>query len=150
MATTIRPAAGVAATPALRHWSDVVGLAGAAPLILAADVHDRALAWLSHVPQLLSTALAAELDQQFGEDPDRTLLAAAGPGVRDMTRLAGSSYALWRDILLTNSEPIDRALARMEQAIAHLRLHLRDREAEKLFRDAAALYDELRRGIKET
>jgi prephenate dehydrogenase len=86
----------------LREW---IAKFGAHILIKDAATHDRLVAWSSHLPQLASTALAAALH-------DRQPLAAsvAGPGLSDMTRLAMSSYDLWRDILDTNQSEIAAAL----------------------------------------
>jgi prephenate dehydrogenase len=66
---------------------------GADPADIDGAAHDRLMAWASHLPQLISNALAAELARR-GIDPDRL-----GPGGRDMTRLAGSSPAMWGDLL---------------------------------------------------
>ena len=66
---------------------------GADPADIGGAAHDRLMGWASHLPQLVSNALAAELARR-GIDPDRL-----GPGGRDMTRLAGSSPAMWGDLL---------------------------------------------------
>ena len=59
--------------------------------------HDRLVAWSSHLPQLASTALASVLGDRAPEAAN-----VAGPGLLDSTRLAMSSFDLWRDILETN------------------------------------------------
>jgi prephenate dehydrogenase len=74
-----------------RGW---LGKIGARIVILDAATHDRLVAWSSHLPQLASTALAAAL-----HDQQPMAATVAGPGLTDMTRLAMSSYDLWRDIL---------------------------------------------------
>lgn len=71
---------------------------GARITITTPEEHDRAVALTSHLPQLLSSALAA----QAAAHP--ALLFAAGPGWESMTRLAASDWALWRDILETNAD----------------------------------------------
>lgn len=73
---------------------------GAVPRILSALEHDRSVAVTSHLPQILSSLLGAL-------PADRGL---AGPGYRDMTRLAGSSAAMWSDILLSNRDEVLRAV----------------------------------------
>ena len=88
----------------------------------------------------LSTALAATVAEQAG---DR--LAVAGPGLADMTRLALSSYELWRDILATNSQAIEQALTAYLNKLEHLRDNLRTREIESEFEIAAALAATLRK-----
>ncbi|MHB8341440.1 MAG: prephenate dehydrogenase, partial [Mycobacteriales bacterium] len=71
---------------------------GAVPVTLSAVDHDQAVARLSHLPQLLASALAASLSGM----PDN-LLALAGPGVADMTRLAASPPDLWGEVIPRNS-----------------------------------------------
>ena len=60
-------------------------------------------------------------------------LSLAGPGLQDTLRLAGSPYAVWRDILLTNTDNISRALDRLSQAIDYLRTQLTSKEIEQEF-----------------
>jgi prephenate dehydrogenase len=86
----------------LRRWVEKFG---AREILLDAATHDRLVAWSSHLPQLASTALASVLSERA---PDAA--AVAGPGLIDSTRLAMSSYDLWRDIIETNREEIVRAL----------------------------------------
>ncbi len=64
-----------------------------------------------------------------------------------MTRLALSSYDLWRDILATNSEPIDRALAAYIQKLEHLRENLRTRQLQEEFERGAELAGRLRKSV---
>jgi prephenate dehydrogenase len=80
---------------------------------------------------MLSTALAATLEAELGDDPD--LHAIGGRALREMTRLAQSPYSMWRDIALTNSDNLQQALLRLEQRLAHLRENLRRRELETEF-----------------
>ena len=66
---------------------------GGRPRLVAAAEHDRVMAWASHLPQLLASALAASLEEAaIGPD-------ALGPGGRDMTRLAGSNPDMWAPLL---------------------------------------------------
>lgn len=78
---------------------------GAVPIIMEAAAHDRAVALVSHVPQLMSTLTAARLN-----DADGNYLALSGPGLRDTTRIAGSDSALWVDILATNAQDVKAVL----------------------------------------
>jgi prephenate dehydrogenase len=89
----------------------VAGLAeavGAVPLRCDAASHDRVVALTSHLPQLVATAVAAELAARGDEALATELL---GPGGRAFLRLAGSSYELWRDILVHNEAEVERAFA---------------------------------------
>ena len=85
---------------------------GARPLLTHPEAHDAAVALISNLPQLLSSSLADLLHDE--SDLARRLAAS---GWRDMTRLAGSSWSVWRDICLTNQPNISLALAEL---IAHL------------------------------
>jgi prephenate dehydrogenase len=104
---------------------------GARVLTIDAERHDRICAWVSHVPQMLSTALAASLFDEFDGDPDTQ--AIGGRALREMTRIASSPYSMWRDIALTNTGNIEQALLRLEQRIAHIRENLRTRALEEEF-----------------
>jgi prephenate dehydrogenase len=84
---------------------------------------------VSHLPQLLSTALASVL---AGKEN------VAGPAAADLTRLALSPYDIWRDIFATNAEPIDAALSAYIARLEEVRSQLRGSEMEALFSRAAA------------
>jgi prephenate dehydrogenase len=115
---------------------------GARPLWMDAATHDRAAAVVSHLPQLLAVALAGVVHQQT--DETGLPLTLAGRGLRDALRLAGSPYAVWRDIVLTNSENIEAGLDKLIQQVEHLRVHLRQRELEDEFAVANEVYKILR------
>jgi prephenate dehydrogenase len=101
--------------------------------VIALDLarHDRLCAWISHLPQMLSTALAASVLDELGNDPE--LLAVGGRALREMTRIAASPYSMWRDIALTNTKNIEEALSRLEQRLAHIRENLRTPELKAEF-----------------
>jgi prephenate dehydrogenase len=103
-----------------------------------AETHDWAVGIVSHLPQLLSIALARVLQDET--DETGLPLTLAGQGVQDMLRLAGSPYGLWRDILLTNTDNVSRALDRLAQAVDHLRTRLSSKELEQEFQAANELY----------
>ncbi|HEY7680322.1 MAG TPA: prephenate dehydrogenase [Terriglobia bacterium] len=119
-------------------WLDRIG---ARVMILDADVHDEIVTWTSHLPQMVSTALAVAVMEnvQYAED-----LELSAGGLRDASRLADSSYRVWRDICLTNAENLERALTTFVQTLEHVRDHLRSRELEHLFEQS----NELRRRLK--
>ena len=102
---------------------------GALPEIMDPATHDRLLAWTSHLPQAVATALARAL-AGAGIHPDRL-----GPGGRDMTRLAASSPDVWTPVALDNAVPLGAALHRLEQELAALRAALArgDHEATRHF-----------------
>jgi prephenate dehydrogenase len=111
---------------------------GAQPMWMDAATHDRAAAMISHLPQLLAVALAGVVREQT--DESGLPLTLAGRGLRDALRLAGSPYAMWRDIVLTNTENIEAGLDRLVQQVEFLRAHLRRRELEEEFAAANEVY----------
>jgi prephenate dehydrogenase len=119
-------------------FATLVRTAGAQLEWCDAETHDWAVGIVSHLPQLLSVALA----QVVRDETDETglPLSLAGRGLRDVLRLAGSPYGVWRDICLTNTENISRGLDRLAQAIDHLRTRLTSKELEVEFAAANELY----------
>ena len=110
---------------------ELVAATGARVLSMEPERHDRLCAWLSHLPQMVATAMAAGLEEEFAADPQA--LELAGPALREMTRTAASPYAMWRDIALTNRTNLQEALLHLEQRLAHLRENLSTRELEAEF-----------------
>src|SRR5258707_6807486 len=98
---------------------------GAEPVWLDAEAHDRAAAIVSHLPQLLSVALAGVVRSQTDETGLPVTLA--GRGLRDALRLAGSPYSVWRDIILTNSDNLEQMLDQMIHALEQVPSELRTR-----------------------
>lgn len=74
---------------------------GAVPSELAPREHDEAVALVSHVPQLVSSLLAARLVAAPVE-----ALGLAGQGLRDTTRIAASDPGLWTAIIAGNAGPV--------------------------------------------
>ena len=108
-------------------------LTGAVPEIVDAALHDRRLAFASHLPQTVSTALAHVLAR--AEIPFDQL----GPGGRDMTRLAGSSPDVWTPIALDNADFLCAAILELEAQLAAVRdaLAADDQRRVHAFFDAA-------------
>ncbi len=129
-------------TPAVREFVEWVRRIGAVPVVVTPEEHDRVVALTSHLPQLVSTALAAELAERLTR-PEHLL--AGGPGLADMTRLAASSWEIWADILATNAGPIDAALAAYIEKLQALRADLGAGRARREFESGAAFRARLRR-----
>ncbi len=129
--------------PRVQGFAALLRAISAEPVWCDAETHDWAVSIVSHLPQLVAIALA----QVVHDETDETGLpvSLSGPGLQDMLRLAGSPYALWRDIALTNTENISRALSRLEQAIEHLRTNLTSKELEQEFKSANDLYKLLKK-----
>ena len=117
-------------------FADLVRRMGARPVTMDVEHHDRLCAWVSHLPQMISTAYAGILQDEFGSSDQITHVG--GRPLAEMTRIAASPYSMWRDIALTNTENIQEALLRLEQRLAYIRENLR----------GAALRDEFERANK--
>jgi len=115
-------------------WIDQIG---ARIAILPAEEHDRLCAWISHVPQMMSTALAAALVEEFGADAP--LLPAGGRALQEMTRISASPYSMWRDIAISNQKNLEKALWSVEQRLAHIRENLGTKQLAEEFEQAHAL-----------
>lgn len=116
---------------------------GARPLEMAPVAHDRAMAFLSHLPQLTASALMDTVGSAATADG----LKLAGRGLMDTTRLASSPGDIWRDICATNAEAVGEALDRLIARLSELRGDLSRGDAvEKIFRDAARWRAELMKG----
>lgn len=100
---------------ALRRVRHLVCEVGARPVTMSAIAHDRVVARLSHLPQLVAWALVATAHE---DAVARRYMKLAGPGFRDMTRLARSPRALWREILRSNRAEVARALASLRAALS--------------------------------
>jgi prephenate dehydrogenase len=106
-----------------KEWRGWVGFFGTRMLDMDAARHDEMCAWVSHLPQMLSTALAALLEEKFGDAPE--IAAIGGRALRETTRLGASPYSMWRDVALTNTDPIADTLLALEQRLTHVRENLR-------------------------
>ncbi len=131
-----RPYVLTSRAPELESWIERIG---ARLVILDPEEHDRLVAVTSHLPQLISTALASVI----GAEPEAAQVA--GPAAMDLTRLALSPYEIWRDIFETNAKPVDAALAAFIAKLEELRAGLRSPEMERAFETAAAAAKKLRR-----
>jgi len=99
--------------------------------------HDRFCAWISHLPQMISTALTAALVDEFG--PEAPLLEIGGRALRELTRISGSPYSMWRDIAITNKKNIADVLHKLEQRLAHIRENLDSKQLADEFERAHQL-----------
>jgi prephenate dehydrogenase len=121
-----------------RDWRGWVGCFGSRMLDMDPVKHDELCAWVSHLPQMLSTALAALLEDKFGDAPE--IAAIGGRALKETTRLGASPYSMWRDVALTNTGPVADTLLALEQRLQHVRENLRTPE----LRDEFALANRFR------
>jgi len=111
-----------------RHW---VKEFGCRTLDLDPVRHDELCAWVSHLPQFVSTVMSALLEDKFSGDED--MRAVGGRALREMTRLGASPYSMWRDVAHTNTEAIAATLFALEQRLTHVREHLKTPELREEF-----------------
>lgn len=122
------------------EWRTWVTKLGARTMDLDAARHDQICAWVSHLPQMVSTAMSAMFEDEFAEQPELAAEFAAigGRALREMTRLGASPYSMWRDVAHTNTQPLAATLFALEQRLAHLRENLKTPELRTEFEKANA------------
>jgi prephenate dehydrogenase len=113
------------------EWRDWVVKFGCRTLDLDPARHDELCAWVSHLPQFVSTAISALLEDRFAGDED--MRAIGGRALREMTRLGASPFSMWRDVAHTNTDAIAETLLALEQRLTHLREHLKTPELRDEF-----------------
>lgn len=118
------------------EWRGWVKRFGARTMDIAPGRHDEICAWVSHLPQLVATALSALLEETFETDANRRdeISAIGGRALREMTRLGASPYSMWRDIAMSNNVAIAETLHSLEQRLAHIRENLKTPELREQFR----------------
>lgn len=116
------------------EWRAWVEKFGSRVLDLEPQRHDELCAWVSHLPQFVSTALSALLQDELAAKDE--LLPIGGRALREMTRLGSSPYSMWRDVAHTNTEAIAASLLALEQRLTHLRENLKTPELRKEFERA--------------
>jgi prephenate dehydrogenase len=131
-------------TDTLNTALELVALCGAVPVLMDAAAHDRAVALVSHTPQVVASLIAARL-----EHAAESAVRLAGPGIRDTTRIAGSNPAMWVEILSANAgavaDTLEELAADLGGAVAGLRA-LQAADEEKRGEGAVTVEDVLRRG----
>jgi prephenate dehydrogenase len=125
---------GAEASARAAGWRECVKQFGARVMDMEARRHDQVCAWVSHLPQMVATALAAVLEEQFAEAAD--LGTIGGRALREMTRLGASPFSMWRDIAHTNTDAIARTLLAVEQRLGAMRENLRGPELREAFEEA--------------
>ena len=129
--------------------TELVRAVGAIPVFMDAERHDRLVAGVSHVAFMLSVAyvLALAADSDW---PD--MQAIAGPGFRDISRLAAGDPELYAAIVSTNGECISDAMRSVEASLARLRRHLdgQDGRLVELFEEARGVRERWGRASSET
>jgi prephenate dehydrogenase len=99
----------------LKMSSELIELLGGHQVDLDSTEHDKAVALVSHLPQLVSSLLAKQLN-----GGDEAWLELAGAGLRDTTRIAGSDSKLWREIITANREALTPLLLALQDDLTQL------------------------------
>ena len=102
---------------------EVIELLGAAPIELSALDHDRAVAKISHLPQIASSLIAKQLTGTPSE-----WMELAGQGLRDTTRIAGSDESLWKEIIYSNRTELRQLLINLQNDVQAMIDSLNDPE----------------------
>ena len=108
---------------ALALVEELVAATRAETVHLSEEVHDASVAWTSHVPQVIASALAVYA-------AENRALQAAGPGFASATRVAGGAEAMWGDIFGTNAGAIGLSLSQLGRALSQLGEDLQQGRAE--------------------
>ncbi|MEU5956428.1 prephenate dehydrogenase [Streptomyces sp. NPDC047525] len=131
-------------TEVLNLALELVALCRAVPVVMDADAHDRAVALVSHMPHLVSSMVAARL-----ENAEETAVRLCGQGIRDVTRIAASDPRMWIDILSANPGPVADLLSAvatdLDETVTALRA-LQSADDAKRREGAAGVEGVLRRG----
>ncbi|WP_030683499.1 prephenate dehydrogenase [Streptomyces sp. NRRL B-1347] len=131
-------------TEVLNLALELVAQCRAVPVVMDADAHDRAVALVSHMPHLVSSMVAARL-----ENAEESAVRLCGQGIRDVTRIAASDPRMWIDILSANPGPVADLLADvaadLQETVAALR-GLESADASERLDGATGVENVLRRG----
>ena len=120
-------------TPILDEFKSWLAQIGAHLVSMSPAEHDSAVAFTSHLPQLLSTTLACTLKTQHQE----AFTKVFGPGLLDMTRLALSASDLWMSILETNKEEVLKAIDAFRGTLDQLRSEIISNTLNEVFTSAS-------------
>ena len=93
---------------------DLISFVGANAVVFPPEHHDRTMAWVSHMPQMLSSTLAASMPERLVKPSYQHY---AGRAFRDMTRIATSGWNMWHDIAVTNRDQTVLALREVREGL---------------------------------
>ncbi len=118
----------------------IIGMIGAKRLILDPFEHDKIIAAISHLPQILAVSLTNTISTLVQEENNNNYLKVIGGGFKDMTRIASSPYNIWEDICQTNQENILRSIQEFRNYLEVIE--------EKLKNDPSSLKEEFQKASK--
>ena len=115
----------------IEKLKNIIDIIGSFPVMLAAEAHDKIVAAVSHLPQILSVALMNTAGALDGESHEN--LRLAGSGFADMTRIASSSFSIWKDICETNGENIKNVISIFIRELDRLKNLIGDEDLSREF-----------------
>jgi prephenate dehydrogenase len=122
----------------------VIELIGAKPKIMSPEIHDQAVAGISHLPYLVAVSLVQTVAELERKIPDAPILAAGG--FRDTTRIAGGDAVMWRDISLSNQKNLIKMIDSFQKQLEKVKEYLikgSGDQLEKLFLSSKALREKI-------
>lgn len=114
---------------------------GCKTIMMTPKMHDVLLSYTSHLPHVLAFALIGVLLKKYRKDE-----IISGGGLRDFTRIAGSSPEMWRDIFLGNQKNIMRAIKDIKDELSCIEELIKGNRAENLY-NYLARSREFRKGL---
>ena len=124
---------------------EIVKNVGAIPIILEAEKHDRAVAGISHLPQMMASGLVDMISKEEHSELSKTLSAG---GFRDMTRIASSQYRMWEDIVETNKDNIFDMIDSYIAELSHIKKAIENKSLEGIFENARNTREQIQKGKK--
>jgi len=124
---------------------EIVKHVGAIPMILEPEKHDRAVAGISHLPQMMASGLVDMISKEDNAELSKTLSAG---GFRDMTRIASSQYRMWEDIVETNKDNINDLIDRYISELTLIKESIKTQNLESIFENARNTREQIQKGKK--
>jgi prephenate dehydrogenase len=125
---------------ALEKTFSIIRMIGAKRLILDSLEHDKIIAAISHLPQILAVSLTNTISMLVQEENNYNYFKVIGGGFKDMTRIASSPYKIWEDICKTNQENILKMIQEFRNYLGALE--------DKLKNDPSRLKEEFQKASK--
>lgn len=128
----------------IRALKGLVASTGALPLVLNPETHDELVGAISHLPHVIAGALVNTIADL--KDPDHYIQKLAAGGFKDITRIASSNPLMWRDISLSNKQPLLQLISAIINKLNEFGLSLENNEAaavEDFYTSAKVFRDQL-------
>jgi prephenate dehydrogenase len=139
----LTPARGSTAGVLYERLHGLLRRIGAQPRAIDAEVHDRLLACVSHLPHVLANLLAGQAAEEIGAG-EHGRLPAVGPSFRDWARVAGANSAIWTDIYISNRDALVRSIDEFSRRLGDVRSTLQSGD-----RDSVTAWNEAARASRE-